>query len=54
LGVVDYAVAGTIDLDNELGRGTIEIRRVALERVLPSKFQSIRSSAQGLPEIGLR
>jgi hypothetical protein len=47
-------VTGTVDLDDELGSSTIEIRRVTLERMLPPELQPIGSPTQNLPEIGLR
>jgi hypothetical protein len=45
-----HRMAVAVHLDDELGRGAIEVRCAAVERMLVAKLQAIRAGAQNLPE----
>jgi hypothetical protein len=47
-------MAFSIHLDDELSGGAVKIRRASLERVLPSKLQSVGTLTEDLPETRFR
>jgi hypothetical protein len=54
LRLIAHVVTGSIDLDDQANRGAIEIDNAPADRMLISKFQSVRSFAENLPQEAFR
>src|SRR4051812_16416417 len=54
LGIVTHLVRDAVDLDDELGRGAVEIHGERAEGMLAAELDAVGAGAQHLPERSLR